>query len=338
MAFKLSGNTIFTTPTDQVELNGLCVVGTDVLRFEDDTTFQGSSFGYVTGGDRCSNIFKYTLSNGSPASCSTVGTLNVGYERNVGVSSTTCGYSAMGFIPPGNTRSSCVERFPFASDTNATSNPTSLNACVALGFSFWNSEYGTVGGGFNGTSRVSTTDKIRYSNDVVSVGDFSADIGLTGSGVYGTSSGVMSSTDGYTIAGQAPPPAGVGFDNISRFPFATGGVSKCVGELGYPSGYVLYSASAFSKTHGYTAGGNIGGYTNQISKFPFGAAVNVVDVGDLTACSGFAFQASSQTHGYSAGGSPGQNRIDSYPFASDTNATCLGILSAPRAIGASNHV
>ena len=129
---------------------------------------------------------------------------------------------------------------------------------------------------------------------------------------------------------------------IDKFPFAVDNNSTAAGDL-------FQEASAgsgqMSDTHGYCSGGALPspaggpptGYIDTIQKFPFSIDNDGTDVGNLT--TGDRQQpggASSDTHGYACGGlSPSRspayyNEIDKYPFASDTNSTDVGNLTAGR--------
>lgn len=105
------------------------------------------------------------------------------------------------------------------------------------------------------------------------------------------------------------------------------------------SGAYLKFKTFQGEISGYTSGGAIAPtdrYTT-IDKFPFTVDAGASSVGSLTqAREGVAGQ-SSTTHGYTTGGyAPAAspiftNVIDKFPFATDTNATNVGILTESRA-------
>ena len=77
-------------------------------------------------------------------------------------------------------------------------------------------------------------------------------------------------------------------------------------------------------------------YVNVIERFSFSSTGNAVDWADLTIANHYRSAGISQTdYGYCAGGSsPNTDTIDKYPFASQTNATDVGNLTAAKFQGA----
>lgn len=140
--------------------------------------------------------------------------------------------------------------------------------------------------------------------------------------------GHSSAVSGYTSGGS---PAS---NLIQKFPFATNGNATDVGDL--PDNRTL-AAGHSSLVNGYTSGGTnppspIPG-SRTIFKFSFTSDGNATEnTGILTAFKTRSSGHSSSTHGYTAGGlspAPGNlNIIDKFPFASDTNATDVGDLTA----------
>ena len=137
------------------------------------------------------------------------------------------------------------------------------------------------------------------------------------------SSGQSSATHGY-ISGSASN--GPVTSAIDRWSFASEGNATDHGDLAIQAGQGTGQSSC---THGYHTGGQTSGpVINNIQKFAFastGSTNNATDIADLTVARSVNAGASSSTHGYSAGGgSPtpgGDNTIDRFPFATDSNAT-----------------
>ena len=79
--------------------------------------FQGSNYGYASGGSGSSNVIeKFPFS--SDANATDIGDLTVARNGAAGQSSTTHGYSAGGYQPSGP--SNVIDKFPFASDFSGT--------------------------------------------------------------------------------------------------------------------------------------------------------------------------------------------------------------------------
>ena len=98
-------------------------------------------------------------------------------------------------------------------------------------------------------------------------------------------------------------------------------------------------AGQSSNAYGYTSGGSESSPTrsNVIDKFSFVTNVNATDVGNLTVARQGAAGQSSTESGYTSGGSvlhgsapPNSTVIDKFSFASDANATNVGVLTVSR--------
>lgn len=147
---------------------------------------------------------------------------------------------------------------------------------------------------------------------------------LTASPAYHTTS--YSSTDAFTHGGYT----GAAIASVDKINFASGADATDFGDF---PGAGSYGGGNSSPTHGYQGGGSpapnaFGAGTNTaIFKFPHSAgSVSTSAVGDLTEASQYNDTNSSATHGYhhAIGGSG--NKIEKYPFASDTNAADVGDL------------
>ena len=142
-------------------------------------------------------------------------------------------------------------------------------------------------------------------------------------------------TTGYTCGGFNNPTSAR--DTIDKYPFATIGDASDVGELTQSRSNLV---TAGSSTHGYCSGGQIPTSTvrNTIDKFSFATDGDATDVGDLTTSRRNAGgnqdgNKLNNSTGFVTGGqntpsgSPTFfNIIDSFPFASDANATDAGDL------------
>lgn len=108
------------------------------------------------------------------------------------------------------------------------------------------------------------------------------------------------------------------------------------------STYSTYVPYVFQgSNYGYASGGAVPLQTTRIDKFPFSTDANSTFVGDLTVKRRYGIGQSSSEYGYTSGGDatptvPGlyTNLIDKFPFATDTDATDVGDLTAGRWNGA----
>lgn len=119
-----------------------------------------------------------------------------------------------------------------------------------------------------------------------------------------------------------------GNNMIQSFPFAS---DTNASDTGYDMASPTYStASAESPTWGYTLGGyqpSISPLRNTISKFSMASGSGATDVADLTTYGSGRTGHSSPDYGFATGGYVGATayqRVDSFPFASEGNATSLG--------------
>jgi hypothetical protein len=231
--------------------------------------------------------------------------------------------------PPDNT----IDKFPFASDSNATDVGNLSQARFSLtGQSSPTNGYSSAGyeNISNPARYVSTIDKFPFASDgnATDAGDLTS--------FYGNGVGQSSITNGYvsggfvSVGGQAP--LGTQTNNIERFPFAVD--SGSVINTSDLTQTRYNPAGQSSSTNGYTSGGvAVSTVVNTTDKFSFATDANATDVGDLSQARSGASGQSSAENGYTSGGSPGSNVIDKFPFASDANATDVGDLTQSR----SNH-
>ena len=130
------------------------------------------------------------------------------------------------------------------------------------------------------------------------------------------------SSYGYFYGGTGSPT-----NKIDRVSFTSDGNATDVGDM--LTGRNTYAGQS-STTHGYVSGG-IPTPSNAIEKFQFSAAngFTMTDVANLTVGRNYISGHSSQTYGYVSGGGapPGQDIIDKFPFATDSNSTDVADLT-----------
>jgi hypothetical protein len=177
--------------------------------------------GYTSGGGSSGTIDKFTFA--SNANATDVGDLTVYRSAATGQNSNTSGYTSGGLSSPGpGVNFNVVDKFPFASDSNASDvgDLTVIRYYVA-GQSSTTSGY-TSGGytNFPGPGTRNIIDKFPFATDgnATDVGDLTqARVG---------SAGQSSTASGYTSGGSPP------FVNtIDKFPFSSNGNATDVGDL-----------------------------------------------------------------------------------------------------------
>ena len=242
---------------------------------------------------------------------------------------TISGYVTGGAIDAaGNNYGAAIQKFPFATDTNARS-VGNLTNDVSYGASHSSDTHGYSSGGYSGNGTppnpwIPLNSIIKFPFAVDTNG---TDVGSLTQTRYGPI-GTNSSTHGYASGGQL-------VNTIDKFPFSADTNATDVGDLTQAR---RYASGQSSTTHGYTSGGSTGPNTssNVIDKFPFSTDTNASDVGDLTQARIGPSGQSSTTSGYASGGgippaTPAElNTIDKFPFASDNNATDVGDLTQGR--------
>ena len=289
------------------------------LTFDEDPpvpAFQGSSYGYASGGNGPSNVIdKFSLT--SDANATDVGDLTVARQNTTGQTSSGYGYTSGGDNPSLPVSAvNTIDKFPFSSDADATDVGDITVARLRLvGQSAVASGYGYCSGGFPATNII---EKFPFSTDsnATDVGDLT----LSRHGPAG-----QSSTDyGYTSGGHASPYT----NRIDKFPFASDANATDVGDLTLGR----YHVSGQSSTdYGYSSGGWAPPQVNRIDKFPFSSDADATDVGDLTATRYATAGQSSNDNGYVSGGAyPGVNNIEKFSFSTDGNATDVGDLTVAR--------
>ena len=232
-----------------------------------------------------------------------------------GFQGSVSGYTSGGNFPVENT----IEKFPFASDGNAT-DVGDLTAARAAAAGQSSDVSGYTSGGtfnFNTPGHLNIIDKFPFAADAnaTDVGDLTQ--------VRFGAAGQSSSTSGYAAGGNVQPLPLV--TTIDKFPFVTDANATDIGDLTAAKGSVAGQSSTVS---GYSSGGSTPSSSNVIDKFPFAADANATDVGDLTQARHSAAGQSSDVSGYTSGGAPPMgNIIDKFSFATDANATDVGDLT-----------
>jgi len=315
---------VMTNAADSGNALYLCT-GTEWFEMQDldsaaPYSFQGSNFGYVSGGGPPSVNVIEKFPFATDANATDVGDLTVARWGVAGQSSTLSGYTSGGY---GTSNSNIIDKFPFASDGNASDVGDLTEVRYGLvGQSSENNGYAS--GGINFTFspiRVNIIDKFPFSTDANAT-----DVGDLTQGTY-TPAGQNSTTHGYASGGANTNLPVTTFNNIEKFPFAADANATDVGDLTVAR---FGPAGQSSTDNGYTSGGGAPAVSNVIDKFPFAADVNATDVGDLSQVRNFAAGQSSTNNGYTSGGAPAYNTIDKFPFSSDANATDVGDLTTTR--------
>lgn len=295
--------------------------------------FQGSTSGYVTGGNSPTTVnviekFSF-VSDGNSTDVGDL-TRNI-LNPGTGGSSSTDGYQLAGGNPG---QVATVDKFPFASDANAA---TTNDHVAHSNASYSSSEYAAYQvAGVNPWPAGFGTQITKYV--------FAADTSTTGVGdtatIFFNSFACNSGTVLYAYGGAN---SGSSTTNaIEKFPFTAEGTMTDVGDLTIArraGGFGLQGQN--SSSHGYASGGTPwpdATIHNTIDKFSFASDGNATDVGDTTVSAFEKNGTSSTASGYGAGGDLGPadtNVIDKFPFSTDANATDVGdLLIAHRTEGA----
>ena len=214
-------------------------------------------------------------------------------------------------------RGTTINKFPFATDANATDVGNLISDREAAGQS--SSTHGYVSGGY--ASNVIEKFPFASNGNSTDVADLTvARRNLTGQ---------SSSVDGYTSGGNNPPGY---FNVIDKFPFAADANATDVGDLTMARTYLAGQSSTVS---GYSSGGfspasgTPNSATNRIDKFPFATNANATDVGDLSSGNDRVAGQSSTVSGYVTGGTNASpvRIIDKFSFASDANAVGVAFIT-----------
>ena len=293
--------------------------------------FQGSNYGYTSGGDAGggSNVIdKFPFA--SDVNATDVGDLTLARSDLAGQSSATHGYAS-----GGGPASNVIDKFTFSSDANATDvGDLTQSRYGPAGQSSIPNGYGYTSGGRQSYWPIAAGVDTTY--DIIDKFPFSSDANATDVGNLTVarergSTGHSSTTHGYFSGGYTPSSV------IDKFSFATDGNATDAGDL---STGRFFAAGQSSTTHGYVSGRTGNNITEYIEKFPFASDFTgtATDIGDLSNGRSASSGQSSTASGYISGGwDPAMsNVIDKFPFASDFtgNATDVGDLTVARKMAA----
>ena len=297
--------------------------------------FQGSSYGYASGGGNPTGnntVDKYPFA--SDGSATDVGDLTDGRRYGAGHSSSTHAYTAGGgYSPPAANFKNIIDRYPFSTDENAT-DVGDLFVATQIAAAATSSTDGYLAGGGTTPSPASTNIIQKYPLAASSSSTDTADLTRTVTGA----AGATSSTDGYAMGGAD---GGTVTNVVDKFPLSSDANSTDVGDTTVSR---QLGAGGSSTTYGYLAGGYIGPtWSNVIDKFPFASDGNLTDVGNLYQSKGWVSGVSSTTSGYANGGIRGPittytTNLDKYSFASDGNGSDVGDLTLSRFAAAGHQV
>ena len=286
--------------------------------------FQGETAGYVSGGTyHQSTIDKFLFA--TSYSVGDVGELSVARYWLSGQSSSSDGYSFGGSTGP-STGNTTIDKFPFSSDTSATS--------IALTYGT-----GTIGTAAQSSSTHGYATGFGYIQKFSFSSDSNAQYVSSFNRRYGA--GQTSSTHGYTSGGTTTNGFADG-STIDKFPFSSDTSATDVGEVLVAR---FYHSAQSSETHGYNAAGynfNAGSYTGHFEKLSFASDSNGVGVSGLIggAREGASGQ-SEVSYGYVSGGfsnSGSFTTIEKFPFSSDTNSTDVAELTQARSATAGHQI
>ena len=314
--------------------------------------FQGSSFGYTSGGDPgngTNHIYKYSFTTDGNAT-DIADLASSQRMRPAGCSSTTHGYVLGGdyWAPSTTTHLNSIEKFQFSNNGGGVdiADLTTVRRMMAPSSS---ETYGYVAGGYNASARVNIIEKTPFASD-----SNSTDVGDTTT-VVDTASGISSTDYGYLAGGYRPPSDAI-VNNIEKWSHVSDGNSADVGDL---TQVVATAIGLNTGSYGYVAGGTAVAYPNAgnefIQKFSFasGTQNSVAYNGILTFTRGgnnSAYPhnrknpcgASSTVSGYTQGGNDAQANnstllMDKFNFATEANATNVGDLPTKKYMAGSHQ-
>jgi hypothetical protein len=254
-----------------------------------ETTYNAASAssslsGYTMGG-KTNNIFAGSIQkfsfNSTATTGTTVGNLTQATQMGTGNQSSEYGYASGGWISNQSGSANIINKFPFASDTNAV-NIGQLAQGQANGAECGHSssENGYVVGGQGGTSSTSKSNRIEkfpFSSDTNA--SYTADLVIKTFGYCG----VSNNTHGFVCggAGGIPYPATNRLSDIQRFPFASDSNASLVGDL---SEETNDSTGVSGTDSGYSCSGTTPSYnlsSFRITKFPYASVNTNTFVGNL---------------------------------------------------------
>ena len=257
----------------------------DLTGAKDYTSGQTSiTHGYCSGGRTAAAsgginvIEKYAFA--ASANATDVGDISGARKHLHGTGNSTHGHVHGGYNssgPGGNYGYNIIEKFPYATDSNATDHGD-LATPVYQPSAHSSADYGYSAGG--------STDSYSGVQNVIQKYAFASNTTASDHGDLSSAryelSGVSSTTHGFVQGGQL---GGAPYQNhIDRFAFASNTTATDWADL-----IVARSAAAgcSSTTHGYAVGGVAAGTpyslpSNAIDYYPYASQTNASDVGDLS--------------------------------------------------------
>ena len=240
----------------------------DLTRNSDECAGQSSNVsGYTSGGTPSTNVIdKFPFATN--ANATDVGDLTVARPSlGGGQSSTVSGYTCGGdTTPPPTSQSNVIDKFPFATNANATDVGDLTVARYSVA-----GQSSDVSGYTSGGYSKNVIDKFPFASDAnaTDVGDLIGERNFR--------SGQSSTVSGYVSGGPSTT------NLIEKFPFATNANATDVGDLFLTRNKAAGQSSTVS---GYTSGGQYSpspGNNATIDKFPFASDSNATSVGNLSA-------------------------------------------------------
>jgi len=240
------------------------------------------------------------------------------------------GFSVMGHNPPSG-RIDTINKFSFASDSNATDHGDATHGANALSGSS-SKTHGFHAGGWDASNSNQSSNrmgKFAFSSNTTGTdhGDLTAAI------VNGV--GCSSETHGYHASGSLSSNNSPQAD-IQKYAFTSNTTAADVGDLHVTCDS---GSTASSPTQGFVAGGSSNGsgqnIVSTIRKWTFASDGNSVGHGDLSGINANAAGCSGETHaimigGYSSGTPTLVDKVDKFAYASNTTASDVGNQNAQR--------
>lgn len=290
--------------------------------------YGGTAYGYVSNGfpepTNSGAIRKFSFT--SDGNATKVGSFTKWRGNGVdGHSSSTTGYTGGGqTIPAQNDALNTRDKFPFATDTGATTTATLWQSGFWLASTHSATHGYTQGGAFYASpiSRGPIFEKFSFVSETP--GTLAGAIQHNGLAERIQTVGLTDRSAGYghVVGAGSTGPTSLLHDKYSH----TSDGSSVLMSSSFAGGRLGVGQS--SAENGYYSGGYNPSSTilSSIQKLPFAAETSWASIGNLTIGRVYATGVSSTTYGYTMGGSPTQNTIDKFSFSADGNATDVGDL------------
>lgn len=291
--------------------------GSDFTRFS--TNIESSR--YRTLGPGISNTL---IDTSQRANFSYVNVAYGGYIEVLSQSTGNNGYSMSGVVSTPQF-SDVIDRFPFATDTNAISVGNLSRARRGLaGQTSYTRGYASGGFVTPPTVDYGGIDRFTFASTTpaTTIGGLSA---------RGLTVGVSSSEFGYTAGGYLLSTTAAS-NVIDKFPFAVDSLSASYVASLSTARYGISSQK--SSTNGYISGGATPTVVSTIEKFLFSSDSNANILGSMSLAKQFTAGQSSSTNGYISGGNnptvTQTSEIEKFPFATDSGSVTVANLTVAR--------